>query len=65
MFRPEPLDIVLIALVAMLLFGANRLPEAARAIGKAFREFKAGLAGEGDSDTRASQDNSDSHHNTA
>jgi sec-independent protein translocase protein TatA len=45
MFRPEPLDLVLIALIAILLFGANRLPETARAIGKAIREFKNGLAG--------------------
>jgi sec-independent protein translocase protein TatA len=45
MFRPEPLDLVLIALVAVLIFGANRLPEVARAIGKAIRGFKEGLAG--------------------
>jgi len=45
MLRPEPLDIVLIALVAILLFGANRLPETARAIGQAIREFKNGFAG--------------------
>ncbi len=30
MLRPEPLDIVIILFVAMLLFGANRLPETAR-----------------------------------
>ncbi|MBM3134387.1 MAG: twin-arginine translocase TatA/TatE family subunit [Chloroflexi bacterium] len=29
MFRPEPLDLVLILLVATLLFGANCLPETA------------------------------------
>ena len=46
MLRPEPLDIIIIALVAMLLFGANRLPESARSIGKAIREFKAAIAGE-------------------
>ncbi|MCL4396420.1 MAG: twin-arginine translocase TatA/TatE family subunit [Chloroflexi bacterium] len=40
MFRPEPLDLVLIAIAAMLLFGANRLPESMRAIGKAIREFR-------------------------
>ena len=43
MFRPEPLDLLLIAIAAMLLFGANRLPEVARSMGKAIREFKAGL----------------------
>ena len=45
MLRPEPLDIVIILLVAMFLFGANRLPESARAVGKAIREFKDALAG--------------------
>lgn len=40
MLRPEPLDIVIIILIALLLFGANRLPETARAMGKAIREFK-------------------------
>jgi len=40
MFRPEPLDVVIIVLVAILLFGANRLPEVARALGQAIREFR-------------------------
>ncbi len=45
MFRPEPLDLVIIAVVAMLLFGANRIPETARSIGQAIRGFKEGMAG--------------------
>lgn len=45
MLRPEPLDIVLIVLVGLLLFGANRLPETARALAKSIREFKDALAG--------------------
>lgn len=40
MFRPEPLDLLLIAIVAILIFGANRLPEVARALGQAIREFR-------------------------
>ena len=44
MLRPEPLDIIIIALVAMLVFGANRLPETMRAIGRAIREFKIAVA---------------------
>jgi len=46
MLRPEPLDILIILVVAMLLFGANRLPESVRAIGKAMREFRNAVAGE-------------------
>ncbi len=44
MLRPEPLDIVIIVLAAILIFGADRLPEAARSIGKTIREFKNALA---------------------
>jgi sec-independent protein translocase protein TatA len=40
MLRPEPLDIVIILVVGLLLFGANRLPETARALGQAMREFR-------------------------
>lgn len=43
MLCPEPLDLVIILVVAMLLFGANRLPEIARALGKGIREFKDAL----------------------
>lgn len=52
MLRPEPLDIIIIALVAMLLFGANRLPESARSIGKAICEFKAAIAGQEDDSSK-------------
>ncbi|MBI3915274.1 MAG: twin-arginine translocase TatA/TatE family subunit [Chloroflexi bacterium] len=45
--RPEPLDIVIILLVAMLIFGVNHLPETARSIGKAIREFKNALTEKG------------------
>ena len=45
MFRPEPLDLVLILIAALLLFGANRLPETARALGKGIREFRDAIAG--------------------
>ncbi len=57
MLRIEPLDIVIITVVAILLFGANRLPETVHAIGKAIREFKNGLAGD---DTDPSSQNKQS-----
>ncbi|NLP04741.1 twin-arginine translocase TatA/TatE family subunit [Candidatus Fermentibacteria bacterium] len=43
MFRPGPLEIVLIVVALLLLFGAKRIPEIARSIGQALREFKKGL----------------------
>jgi sec-independent protein translocase protein TatA len=40
------LEIVLILLVILLLFGAKKLPELARGIAQSAREFKKGLQGE-------------------
>lgn len=35
-----PLEIILIVLVILLLFGAKRIPEMAKGLGKGMREFK-------------------------
>jgi sec-independent protein translocase protein TatA len=40
--RPGPLEILLILLVVLLLFGAKRLPDLARSLGKSLSEFKKG-----------------------
>jgi sec-independent protein translocase protein TatA len=42
-----PGEIVLVLLVLLLLFGAKRLPELARSVGQASKEFKSGVK-EGD-----------------
>jgi sec-independent protein translocase protein TatA len=39
MFK-SPLELAIIALVMFLLFGAKKLPEAARSIGQSFKIFK-------------------------
>jgi len=38
-------EIILILLVVLLLFGAKRLPEMGRALGKGIREFKRSIKG--------------------
>lgn len=43
----SPWHIILIALVALLLFGPNKLPELGRGFGKMFREFKDATTGNG------------------
>lgn len=45
----SPWHIILIALVALLLFGPNKLPELGRGFGKMFREFKEATSGNGSS----------------
>jgi sec-independent protein translocase protein TatA len=40
-----PLEIVLILLVILLIFGARKLPEIGSGLGSAFRGFKDGLTG--------------------
>jgi TatA/E family protein of Tat protein translocase len=41
-------ELILILLVCLLLFGAGRLPEVARQLGKAIQEFKRALKVDGD-----------------
>ncbi len=41
-------ELVLILLVVLVLFGAGRLPEIARQLGKAIQEFKKSLKDGGD-----------------
>ncbi len=36
-------EIIIIALVILLLFGAKRLPELAKSIGKSVKSFKSGM----------------------
>ncbi|PWV95542.1 sec-independent protein translocase protein TatA [Paenibacillus cellulosilyticus] len=37
-----PTGIILLVVIALLLFGPNKLPELGRAFGRTLREFKAG-----------------------
>lgn len=46
MFRPSLGEILLVALVVLLVFGARRLPELGRSIGEAIRNFQRGMKGE-------------------
>ena len=46
-------EIILIAAVVLLLFGARRIPELMRSLGSGTREFKKGVRGEGDDEKPA------------
>jgi sec-independent protein translocase protein TatA len=59
MGRIGMMEIILIALVIVLLFGAKKLPEIGEAIGKAIKEFRKAnreLEGGNDNKTSADQD---------
>ena len=43
-------EIILLLLLALLLFGAKRLPEIGRSLGSGMREFKDSVTGKGDDD---------------
>lgn len=38
-------ELIVILIVALLLFGAQKLPEIAKSLGKAMNEFKKGMQG--------------------
>jgi len=42
----SPTHIVLLLLIALLLFGAKRLPEIGQSLGKGLREFKGAISGD-------------------
>lgn len=44
-------DLIVIAIVVLLFFGANRIPEVMRGLGKGMRELKKGMSDEDPQDT--------------
>ncbi|MBS1886977.1 MAG: twin-arginine translocase TatA/TatE family subunit [Actinobacteria bacterium] len=41
-----PLEIIIVLVVALLVFGPRRLPELGSGLGRGMREFKEGVTGE-------------------
>jgi sec-independent protein translocase protein TatA len=50
-----PLELIIVLVVVLLLFGSTKLPKLARSIGEASQEFKKGVS-EGGKDAKASDD---------
>ena len=40
-----PTELILIFLIVLLIFGANRIPEIAKGLGRGIRDFKKGMSG--------------------
>jgi sec-independent protein translocase protein TatA len=47
-FNISPLEIVVLAVIALVVLGPQRLPDMARSVGKGMREFRAALSGRDD-----------------
>lgn len=70
MSMPGPMELVLIFLVILLLFGAKRIPEILKSFGEGVKEFKKGMSNLNDnsqnqqnSNQTNSQNQSDSSQN--
>ena len=45
-----PLEIIIVLIIALIVFGPKRLPELGRSLGKGIREFRGSVSGDSDSD---------------
>lgn len=45
-----PLEIIVVLIIALVVFGPKRLPELGRSLGKGIREFRGSLGGDSDDD---------------
>lgn len=41
MYTPGPTELIIILVVVLIIFGAGKLPEVGKALGKGIKEFKA------------------------
>jgi sec-independent protein translocase protein TatA len=55
-FSVGPMELVIVLVIALIILGPKRLPEAGKSLGRGMREFKnsiAGMAGNDDEDEKA------------
>jgi sec-independent protein translocase protein TatA len=48
-----PLEIAIVLIIALIVFGPKRLPELGRSLGKGIREFRGSIGGDNDDDDKA------------
>ena len=47
-----PMEIAIVLIIALVIFGPSRLPELGKSAGKGFREFKASITGSDEDEPR-------------
>jgi sec-independent protein translocase protein TatA len=58
------MELILVAIIALVVLGPKRLPDAGRSLGRGMREFKSALGGSHDDDHHAAlrtTDDADAH----
>ncbi|MDQ3759020.1 MAG: twin-arginine translocase TatA/TatE family subunit [Actinomycetota bacterium] len=50
-----PMEIAIVLIIALVVFGPSKLPELGRSAGKGFREFKDSVTGSGDDEKPKAQ----------
>jgi sec-independent protein translocase protein TatA len=45
-----PLELVVVLIIALVIFGPKRLPELGRSMGRGIREFRSSISGKGNDD---------------
>jgi sec-independent protein translocase protein TatA len=59
MFGLNPWELGLILMAILLLFGAKRVPEIGRSLGKGIREFKSSVEGKDEDPSKSEEDKAD------
>ncbi len=52
LFSPGPVEIIVIVLIVLLLFGGRKIPELMRGLGKGMKEFKNAQREDADDDKK-------------
>jgi sec-independent protein translocase protein TatA len=65
MWTPGPLELVIILVVVLVIFGPKRLPDLGRSLGRGMREFKDSVTGNDDSKLEIPESGSETPEPTA